>query len=243
MSIREIAAKYHNPHVWLTGSRLYGLNNEDSDYDYTGIHFDLRDMLNPFKDRERTDTYQENSITFHSAAKFARLLVKGNPNIVELVYGQPEIKSRWGEFLIHSVKPHVVTRNLAAAYMGYVSEQYRRGFKPSTPQNPQRKAQLEELGYDAKYIMHFLRLCFTLSEILLNGEYKTLSAVDRKFLMRVRSGEYAKDEIIKICEGEFESAVRRYESFAHELPSNNELRETLERVFSIWIISEIQEGA
>lgn len=242
MSIREIAAKYHNPHVWLTGSRLYGLNNEDSDYDYTGIHFDLRDMLNPFKDRERTDTYQENSITFHSAAKFARLLVKGNPNIVELVYGQPEIKSRWGEFLIHSVKPHVVTRNLAAAYMGYVSEQYRRGFKPSTPQNPQRKEQLEELGYDAKYVMHFLRLGYTLQSMVITGEYKPLDERDRDFLMTVRSGKLSKNSIILLCEGEFKDSELYYHKYKDKLPTNEKLREVLERAFSIWIITEIQEG-
>lgn len=242
MNIQEIAAKYKQPHVWLTGSRLYGLHNEDSDYDYTGIHFNVSDMLNPFVDRERTDTYQENSVTFHSAAKFARLLVKGNPNIVDLVFGEPVTESRWGKFLIESVKPHVVTQQLAASYMGYLSEQYRRGFKPSTPQNPQRKEQLEELGYDAKYVMHFLRLAYTLQSMVITGEYKPLDETDREFLMRVRRGEFSKANITRLCEGEYKDTETYYHKYKDKLPTNEKLREVLERAFSIWIITEIQEG-
>lgn len=225
-----------NRAVWLTGSRMYGLNKPDSDFDYVGIYFDKDEYLNPFKDRYVTKTSNENSHTKHSAAKFAKLLVKGNPNVAELVFHEPVEASFIAKKMIRMVKPYVVTDHLAASYMGYINEQVRRGFKPSTPQNPERKAQLEEIGYDAKYIMHVLRLAWTLQKILLTRSYQPLTDEQREFLMTVREGTYAKDEIMGMVNDQITALELEYNQCKPGLQTSEMLKMQLEKFFlDVWL--------
>src|SRR5690606_25256230 len=104
-----------------------------------------------------------------------------------------------GRKFVEVVKPHVITQNVASAYMGYLNEQKRRGFKPSTPQNPQRKAQLEELGYDAKYLMHFLRLNYMLQDVLLTKTYGVLDEARLYFLKEVRAGTFTHSTMMTVA--------------------------------------------
>lgn len=217
--------------VWLVGSRMYGLHNEDSDYDYTGVYFDLVEFCDPLVDREKTKTWDNNNLTLHSFAKFARLLVKGNPNMIDLVFHSPVRSCEVGRKFVEVVKPHVITQNVASAYMGYLNEQKRRGFKPSTPQNPQRKAQLEELGYDTKYLMHFLRLSYMLQDVLLTKTYGVLDEARLYFLKEVRAGTFTHSTMMTVANQEYEVTEKLYAQYKDELPNTDSLRHVISDFF------------
>jgi hypothetical protein len=138
------------------------------------------------------------------------------------------------EFL-NRIRPYALTRNVAGAYMGYLTEQIRRGFKPSTPQNPDRKAQLEALGYDAKYLMHFFRLSYTLSSILIHHRYDALSERDIEFLRNVREGYYDKEWILDKAQRDYEKVQAFYNEMKDDLPDTTGLERVIPRVFQEWI--------
>ena len=72
---------------YVRGSHLYGLNNEDSDVDTSGVfiakHDDLLDMGLNFQDQisdERHDT------TWYEIGKFITMLTKSNPSVLESLF-------------------------------------------------------------------------------------------------------------------------------------------------------------
>lgn len=72
----------------LTGSRAYGTDTPDSDYDYKGICIPTIDYylgLKKFDQRED----KSNDITIYSVTRFFQLASEVNPNIVELLFVDP----------------------------------------------------------------------------------------------------------------------------------------------------------
>jgi len=96
----------------LVGSRLYGFNDENSDFDYVNIFVENKDVIFGLN---KQDTFvirpQPNGIsklpndieeTFYPLKKFCNLLLIGNPNIIELLYLKNyEIKDPLFDELIH----------------------------------------------------------------------------------------------------------------------------------------------
>lgn len=216
--------------TWIVGSTMYGLNTSESDTDYTHIVHNHKDFRNPLKERDWSVTSDENNTTTHSASKFARLLVKGNFNAVDLVFFQPgKLNPHDGliDTLLKRVVPYVLTKQLAAAYMGYVSSMKR--LAPNTPQNPARKEQVERLGYDAKFVMHLLRGVYTLRGILNTHEYHYLTPIERSYLKRVKSGVMSLADIEKVIADEIAAVSEEYKD--NTLPDNTLLVHTIENTF------------
>lgn len=157
---------------------MYGLNTADSDYDYVEVVYDRDDFVDPLREREYTKTHDE--LVVHSVAKFCKLLVKGNPNTLDLVNHKPlEGKDTFVTGLVNEVRPYALTRQVIGSYLGYMNQQYSRGMT----------------SYNNKQLMHFFRLAFTLNGILATGEYHYLNEGEKGFLMTVRQGNITKEEI------------------------------------------------
>lgn len=182
---------YGDAQVWEVGSRMYGLNTAASDFDYVGVSYDPALIRDPLRDSHVTNVRDQEVI--HSASKFAALIAKGNPNVMDLVYNKPLQKNRFVAGLVGEVAPYAVTRNLVNSTIGYLREQKRRGFVQSSKHGV--RPEHRELGYDPKYIMHCLRMSFFLRGLLDTGAYYYLSEDERAFLMQVRSGTMSFDDI------------------------------------------------
>lgn len=220
-----------NTQVWLVGSHLHGLATADSDEDYTGVYHDREAYLDPLRDRDATRTYDDNNVTLHTAAKFARLIVKGNPSIIDLVYNAPLQSNDFVAGLITAVQPYAITQDLARSYMGYANEQFRRGFKPSTPQNANRKAQSERDGYDAKYVMHLCRLIACGIATLNTKDYHVLSWEEKARFIEIRNATYTKESTIKYVTGIMSNFEEVYKLKMDTLPENEELRRAITEYF------------
>jgi hypothetical protein len=72
----------------VVGSRLYGTNTEDSDWDYRGIcvpTFDV--LLDPFNNFEQKDSgFEEEDRVIYALGKFMNLCANNNPNITEILF-------------------------------------------------------------------------------------------------------------------------------------------------------------
>jgi predicted nucleotidyltransferase len=196
-----------NAQVWVTGSNMYGMNTPDSDVDLTGVFHSHLDYMDPFQDRMLTETAENNDYSVHTAAKFAKMLVKGNFNAIDLVFHDPVVEEPFVKGMLSVARPYVLTRNVASSYMGYVMSQKDRlvGHKP---RSPERTAQVERLGYDPKYASHLLRGMYTLYNILETGEYFYLTDELKVHLRNVKSGVFVKPQV----EEEIESFVPKLEA-------------------------------
>ena len=75
-------------HKVLVGSRLHGLNNEDSDYDYRGFFVvDLVEILSPFRKLQNTSWIEDKvDDTNYELGNFLKMCSTGNPSALEVIW-------------------------------------------------------------------------------------------------------------------------------------------------------------
>jgi uncharacterized protein len=72
----------------ITGSRLYGTNTPDSDFDYRGVVIPpMNILLDPFMGFDQKDSgFEEEDRCLYALAKFMKLCTDSNPNLVEILF-------------------------------------------------------------------------------------------------------------------------------------------------------------
>jgi len=111
----------------LVGSRLHGLANDNSDYDFRGIHIHpLQDVLSPFKKLKNTTWIEgDEDNTSYELADFCKQATQGNATILEVFFSNEvittspaaeELRANWHKF--------IDTDRFVAASRGYAANQY-----------------------------------------------------------------------------------------------------------------------
>lgn len=110
----------------VVGSRLHGLDNPNSDWDYRGIHIhDLKDVLSPFQTLKNT-SWIEGDIddTSYELSDFCKMATRGNATYLEVFFSNQiietspihkEMQDNWAKF--------VDTDAFAKASLGYAHNQ------------------------------------------------------------------------------------------------------------------------
>lgn len=170
----------------LVGSRLHGLNNELSDYDYRGIHIhDLKEVLSPFKTLKNTTWIEgDEDNTSYELADFCKQAVHGNATILEVFFSNEvvetspvaeEMRANWRKF--------IDTDRVVMASRGYAANQY-------------NKMQLfDDIGVKdqkrtSKFAIAYCRVLWQCAEFLRTGEFPC-QITDPKlkaFLLKVKAG-------------------------------------------------------
>lgn len=183
----------------LVGSRLHGLNNEQSDYDYRGIHIhDLKHVLSPFKTIKNT-SWIEGDVdnTSYELADFCRQATHGNATILEVFFSDQvietspiadEMRVNWRKF--------IDTDKFVMASRGYASNQL-------------NKMQLfDDIGVKdqrrtSKFAIAYCRVLWQCAEFLRTGGFKCqIDPGDLKdFLLMLKHGW--SDEYIPECTERF----------------------------------------
>ncbi len=179
----------------LVGSRLHGLNNEQSDYDYRGIHISpLIDVLSPFKKVSNTNWIEGDvDNTSYELAEFCKHATSGNATILEVFFSNEiistspvadKMRANWQKF--------IDTDKVVMASRGYASNQL-------------NKMQLfDDIGVKdqrrtSKFAIAYCRVLWQCSEFLRTGEFKC--QIDegelRQFLLKLKAGWV--DEYIPEC--------------------------------------------
>lgn len=201
----------------IAGSRLYGTNNENSDFDYRGIFIsDFRDKLGieivPEQisgEREIFDIiytqnwitlYDYKDITLFELKKFVTLAAQNNPNIIDILcmpkthilYSSKE----WDK--IYDNRNLFLSKKIKHTFLGYVHSQLHRMITfDGKDLTSNRAISIKKYGYDVKNAMHLCRLLLSAKEILETETYNPiLSLKHRKFLIEVKNGKYSYDYIV-----------------------------------------------
>lgn len=179
----------------LVGSRLHGLNNEESDYDYRGIHIhDLKDVLSPFKTLKNTTWIEgDEDNTSYELADFCKGAVHGNATILEVFFSNKvleddpitrKMRANWKKF--------IDTDKIVMAGRGYAANQLNKMqlFDDIGVKNQKRTS---------KFAIAYCRVLWQTSEFLRTGEFKC--QIDdpslRLFLLKLKAGW--SDEYIPEC--------------------------------------------
>ena len=142
--------------------------------------------------------YNEWDIVVYEAIKFIRLLSKGNPNVLSLLWVEPEnyITMKYpGEILI-AHRDAFSCRHVYHSFTVYTYGQLHRmthyvfeGYMGS-----KRKALVDKFGYDCKNASHLIRLLRMSIEFLGTGEL-IVKRPDASELLEIKHGEWELEKV------------------------------------------------
>jgi predicted nucleotidyltransferase len=152
----------------VVGSRLHGLDNPKSDWDYRGIHIhDLKDVLSPFQTLKNT-SWIEGDIddTSYELSDFCKMATRGNATYLEVFFSNQiietspihkEMQENWIKFLD--------TDAFAKASLGYAHNQKNK-FEDRDPVGV--KGQFRR----HKFAVAYSRVMWQCTEFMKTGEFK-----------------------------------------------------------------------
>src|SRR5687767_11333145 len=130
----ELSLPGHPILAGVVGSQAYGLATPTSDTDILGIyvtptlhHFRLNPPAETVDGKVSVDGVPAGDATWHEVAKFARLALKCNPTVLELLW-LPEytVEEAEGQDLLDIRSAFLSAKYVRDAYLGYATQQFRR---------------------------------------------------------------------------------------------------------------------
>jgi len=223
----------------IVGSRLYGTNLPESDYDYRAVALPSAHDLLGLEDNARKhwdDVKNPNDKTgetvVYSVTKFLSLFMSGNPTVTELVFVDPSFYADTVHPVWHEVK-HVATkylmsRKIIGAYNGYIHDQFKR-VKERKAQN-NREFMIEKYGVDVKCSNHVYRLAIQGHSLITTGSCNpTLVGDDLTVCRSIRNGEKSYEEIVDILEKKIQWFDEGCKSSVLPTISVDDMKETLDK--------------
>lgn len=130
--------QYNGPIKWihtntafltLHGSRCYGTNKENSDYDYKGFCIPPKEyFISATKKFEQTEQRQPCDLVIYNINKFIKLAMDANPNILEILFTEESdhiYKNKIAEKILDN-KELFVTKKTRFTFGGYAISQLNR---------------------------------------------------------------------------------------------------------------------
>ncbi len=163
----------------VVGSRAFGLDSEDSDYDRRGIYLppaDLQWSLYGVPEQLENDERQE---AYWELQKFLIMALKGNPNILECLYTSlVEHVTPLAQELL-DIRGVFLSKVVYQTYNGYVMSQFKR-----------MQAHLRNQGeIKPKHVMHLIRLLLSGIHVLREKYVQVDVGEHREQLLAIKSGE------------------------------------------------------
>jgi len=203
-----------------SGSHLYGTNTSESDVDYQGVFLPSKEYILGI---ERTEEWNCNEVSkdengrntkhaidrkFYELRKFVNLVMKGNPNIIELCFvNKSNIVqiSSLGEYLMTNIKK-LISKSFIGHFDGYMRSEW------DKYNNPNRTCYKE-----VKKASHVYRLMSECEELITTGRI-TFPLQERDVIKEIKNGSLLHDEIDNLLDTKLNKFNLLMENF-----ENNEL--------------------
>jgi len=173
----------------LAGSHGHNVSTANSDTDYLGVYQLPTEKILSIHQEHTSYVTKDPDVTLHEVGKFCSLLLKGNPNIIEMLFtNRYTYKSKpWLDLLTH--KKEFLSKAAVKQYLGYAQGQMDRYLKGKPVHGTGGKP-------NSKWAYHFMRLLFDANRIVLGGEpipWKEYS--ERELLLDIRQNKLSIPEI------------------------------------------------
>jgi hypothetical protein len=195
----------------VAGSRLYGTNTGDSDWDVRGVTLAPKSYwvgARTFEQAEAQVPEAGLDVVIYDLRKWLHLTVNVNPNVVETLYvpesGPAVICSNpaW-KWIAARTRP-LISRRAHAGYHGYALSQLKKMMVKQANKTGRREI-ADAHGYDTKFAMHGFRLARQGAELLRTGAM-TFPRPDAEQLRKIRDGLVYPDSETCIAGWEQEAA-------------------------------------
>lgn len=190
---------------------------------YFGLHGHYGQLGKGTKEIKENDG--EWDIVVYEVKKLIRLLGKGNPNVLSLLWVEDKHYihvSPEGQMLLDN-RDLFVSKKVYAPFAGYATAQLKKMEKSTFNgyMGERRKALVEKYGYDTKNASHLIRLLRMGIEFLDSGELQVARHNDAAELLAIKSGEWSLDRVKTEASLLFEEA--RYARDNSKLPDAPDL--------------------
>lgn len=179
----------------ISGSWSHNLNKEGSDIDFSGVYIaDTRQILGI---EPPTDTFvnpknAKPDFSFHELGKFCRLLAKGNPTAIEMLFTEHYFTHAPAWNRLVEIRHELLSMVSISQYIGFAVSQLGR-LENAQPLHTTGG------GFNEKWAYHCIRLLQDALSIKSGrGVQVWKEGKERDFLMSIRNGKFDKKEIIKI---------------------------------------------
>jgi hypothetical protein len=168
----------------VLGSRAYGLDDNESDFDRRGVYLppaELQWSLYGVPDQLDHNATEE---VYWEAQKFVTLALKANPNILECLYSPivEHVAPLAGELL--DIRQAFLSKMVYQTYNGYVISQFKK-----------LQADIRNKGeIKWKHVMHLLRLLLAGITVLREAHVPVQVGDHRQRLLEIKRGETSFDE-------------------------------------------------
>ena len=152
---------------------------------------------------------------YYELRKFVKLLLKGNPNTLSLLWIKPEhylIIKEFGKMLLENKKSFLGKEAIYKSFAGYANGQLKRmeHFKLHGYMGKKRKHLVEKYGYDTKNAAHLIRLLIMEIETLNANKLKVFRDKDVNTLLDIKTGKWSLEKVKDLAEKLFELAKEAY---------------------------------
>lgn len=176
----------------ITGSRLYGTNDENSDIDYRCIEFETPNELLGLTNVDTVQTIQNGTdVITYPFRKFCHLLLEGNPNIVEMVfvpYNLVLYEHKYFSYLLKH-KDYFISDNIRKKFYGFAISEMK-----------QAEKEMSAGKTDAvlfKHLAHTVRLLHEGIELLNTGKI-TFPIHSAETIKQIRAGYYSGTDCLEL---------------------------------------------
>ena len=170
------------------------------DKDVFGIFIPTKEYIIGLKQYDHYESIKnEWDVLYYSLKKFVSLALKGNPNVLCLLWLNQNFYTQItpiGQKLIDN-RDIFTSKACHASFVGYAYGQLRRmeKFGKMSHMGAKRKELVDKFGYDPKHGSHCLRLLKMGVEYLTTGELNVFRDVDKQMLLAVKMGEWPLEKI------------------------------------------------
>jgi hypothetical protein len=202
----------------ITGSRAYGLNHADSGTDRMGIFVAPTLDVAGLNWSQHRETWSNASpdgddTTYHEIGKYLRLVLKGNPTLIELLFmNEYEILDETGMDILSLRESIVSETNIRPSYYGYAAAQLREFQNRPNPKD--------------KMPRHCLRIARQAVELLETGTTNVRVSDPEEYFDLTELPKY---RIVEILGEEVEKIKTVHTSLRHE-PDRERVVEFLDAV-------------
>jgi uncharacterized protein len=209
--MHEITTPFGDPEfLVLAGSRLYGMDTPESDYDYVGALIEPAEYRLGLKKNANQHGFEQHMFkgddhegSIYSLWKLVQMFAEGNPTILCLMFADPLVD----EFGICTDKfrKMVSSRKSGHRFMKYMEAQ-RKSMIGERAKHVTRLQLIEDYGFDTKFAAHLIRLGYQGCEFLSTGKI-TLPMPDESLtagcllnVLDVRYGKWSMAQVISESE-------------------------------------------
>ena len=178
----------------LSGSHAYGLATPDSDEDWRGVFQASTHALLGFTRVPETVTALPD-ITCWELGHFCRMLLRGNPNIIELLWLEPRFIATTSPVItrLRDLRSELLSAPMSEAYFGWIKREY---LEITDPTKPGLDARLE-----SKRASHLVRLLFSFRHAVRDHRLVvTLTGDEREMTYAVKRGKMKAADVLRLLD-------------------------------------------